>query len=100
MSYWWLHPDAEAELGDAAVYYSEHASVTVAEAFLAEFERVRDLLIENQHRGPHGEFGLRVYHLDRFPYTVYAPDESSGPQIFAAAHQHRASGYWAARIGD
>lgn len=53
MSYW-LHPEAEAELGDAAVYYLEHASRAVALAFLAEFERVRDLLIENAQRGPHG----------------------------------------------
>ena len=40
----WLHPAAEAELGDAAVYYAEHASLAIAEAFLAEYERVRDLL--------------------------------------------------------
>ena len=96
---YWLHPEAETELGDAAVYYAEHASQAVAEAFLAEFERVRDLLVENQHRGPHGDFGLRVYHLDRFPYTViYETDETEGPQIYAIAHQHRAPGYWAARV--
>jgi plasmid stabilization system protein ParE len=51
----WIHPDAEAELGDAAVYYATHASRMIAAAFLAEFERVRDLLVENQRRGPHGE---------------------------------------------
>ena len=45
---YWLHPDAEAELGDAAVYYAEHASLAVAEAFVLEFERIRDLLVENQ----------------------------------------------------
>jgi plasmid stabilization system protein ParE len=96
---YWLHPDAEAELGDAAVYYAEHASRAVAEAFLAEFERVRDLLVENQYRGPHGDDGLRVYHLDRFPYTVvYETSEHSGPQIYAVAHQHREPGYWAERI--
>ena len=50
MSYW-IHPDAEVELGDAAVYYAEHASGMIALAFLAEYERVRDLLIENQQRG-------------------------------------------------
>ncbi len=81
MSYW-LHPEAEAELGDAAVFYAEHASRRVAEAFLAEFECVLDLLVENQFRGPHGEFGLRVYYFDRFPYTViYETDEHQGPQI-------------------
>ena len=62
-----IHPDAEAELGDAAVYYSTHASGMIAAAFLAEYERVHDLLVENQQRGPHGEDGLRVYHFDRFP---------------------------------
>ena len=44
-----IHPDAEAELGDAAVYYATHASHAIAEAFLAEYERVRDLIIQNQN---------------------------------------------------
>ena len=65
-----IHPDAEAELGDAAVYYATHANRAIAEAFLAEYERVRDLIIENQQRGPHAEDGPRVYHFDRFPYTL------------------------------
>jgi plasmid stabilization system protein ParE len=94
----WIHPDAEAELGDAALYYAEHASRPVAEAFLAEFERVRDLLVDNPLRGPHGDFGFRVYHFDRFPYTVvYEVDELAGPQIYAIAHQHREPGYWTSR---
>ncbi len=94
MSYW-IHPEAETELGDAAVYYAQHASSAVAEAFLAEFERVRDLLIENQRLGPHSDFGFRTYHFDRFPYTVvYDQDEQAGPQIYAVAHQHREPGYW------
>jgi plasmid stabilization system protein ParE len=97
---YWIHPDAEVELGDAAVFYLEQASRSVAEAFLAEFERVRDLVIENPYRGPFGDFGLRVYHFDRFPYTlVYEPDAQRGPQIYAVAHQHRLPGYWAGRVG-
>ena len=98
MSYW-IHPDAEVEVGDAAVYYATHASGMIALAFLAEYERVRDLLIENQQRGPYGEDGLRVYHFDRFPYTVvYEEDEIHGPQIFAIAHQSREPGYWSVRV--
>ena len=90
-----IHPDAETELGDAAVYYATRASTMFALAFLAEYERVRDLLIENQQRGSHAEEGLRVYHFDRFPYTVvYEVDEANGPQIFAVAHQSREPGYW------
>lgn len=95
---YWIHPDAEAELGDAALYYAEHASPSIAEAFILEFERVRDLLVQNQTLGPHGDLGFRVYHLDRFPYTVvYEVDEGKGPQIYAVAHQHREPGYWGSR---
>jgi plasmid stabilization system protein ParE len=95
---YWVHPDAEAELGDAAMYYAEHASLAVADAFVLEFERIRDLLVDNQGRGPHGEFGFRIYHFDRFPYTVvYDVDEAAGPQIYAVAHQHREPGYWRGR---
>ena len=98
MSYW-IHPDAEVELGDAAVYYATHASGLIALAFLAEYERVRDLLVENQRRGPHGEGGLRVYHFDRFPYSVvYEEDEIHGPQVLAIAHQSREPGYWSVRV--
>ncbi len=91
----WIHPDAEAEFGDAAVYYATQANLVIAEAFLAEFERVRDLIVENQHRGPRLGSGLRVYHFDRFPYSViYAIDELSGPQIYAVSHQSREPDYW------
>ena len=94
-----IHPDAEAELGDAAVYYAKHASSMIAAAFLAEYEHVRDLIIENQQRGPRGEDDLRVYHFDRFPYTVvYEEDALNGPQVFAIAHQSREPGYWSDRI--
>jgi plasmid stabilization system protein ParE len=96
---YWIHPEAEAELGDAAVFYAVHASRPIAEAFLVEYERVLDLLVENQQRGPHGEAGLRVFHFDRFPYTIiYAEGESAGPQIFAVAHQSREPAYWRNRV--
>lgn len=55
--------------GDAAVYYAAEASLAIAQAFLAEYERVRDLIIENQRLGPHADGDLRVFHFDRFPYT-------------------------------
>lgn len=98
MSYW-IHPDAEIELGDAAVHYAAHASRAIAEAFLAEYERVLELIVENQQRGPHAELGLRVYHFDRFPYTlIYGEDAALGPQIFAVAHQSREPRYWSARL--
>ena len=35
-----LHPEAEAELMEAAVYLAEHASSRVAHAYMDEFESV------------------------------------------------------------
>lgn len=96
---YYIHPDAEAELGDAAEFYAASASPKIANAFLTEFERVAELLIENQQRGPHGEAGLRTYHFNRFPFTVvYEEDKALGPQIFAVAHQSREPGYWHDRL--
>ncbi len=96
-----IHPDAEKELGDAACFYAERASKMVATAFLDEFERVVELIVENQLRGPRGDNGLRLYHFSRFPYTViYEMDEANGPQIFAVSHQSREPGYWHERAGD
>ena len=96
---YWIHPDAEAELENAAIYYAEHVGHVLAEAFLDEYQRVVELLVENQQRGPHGDFGLRLYHLNVFPYTViYEEDAAGGPQIYAVAPQARDPGYWKSRL--
>lgn len=93
-----LHPEAEAQLGDAAVYCATHASRTIAEAHLAEYERVRDLIVENPQRGPHVEADLRIDPFERFPYSlIYAADGSGEVQILAVAHQRREPGYWTGR---
>lgn len=100
MSYW-LHPEAEAELGDAAVYYAEHANRSIAEAFLEEFERVIALLGGNQQLGTPREGGMRVYPFRRFPYSlVYRESDRSGPQVYAVAHQNREPDYWRDRRAD
>ncbi len=101
MTGYWLHPDAESELGDAAVFYATHASPAIAQAFLAEFESVLELLLENPRRGPHGDGGLRAYHFNRFPYTViYGDAAGAGLQILAIAHQSREPRYWGKRLAS
>lgn len=95
----WIHPEAEAELEEAAVYYAENVSRALAEEFVDEYERVVALLIENQQAGPHGDYGMRLYHLNVFPYTViYEEDPGAGPQLYAVAPQAREPGYWRTRL--
>ena len=50
MSYW-LHPAAEAEIAAAARYYAEHASLVIAQANIQEFERVAEIIVNNQQFG-------------------------------------------------
>ncbi len=95
---WWLHPEAESELGDAAVYYASHASRAIALAFVLEFERVLGLLVANQFLGGLANDGLRVYPFKRFPHSVVYRDDSAGPRIYAVAHQRREPEYWNRRI--
>ena len=93
-----LHEEAEAELGDAAVYYAEHATTKIAAAFLAEFERVIELLQLNQQLGTRKEGGVRSYPFQKFPYSlIYRENDEAGPQVFAVAHQSREPGYWQGR---
>jgi len=97
---YWLHPDAEIELEEAARYYAQHANLAVADAFISEFERVLTILIANPFLGANAEHGFRVYHLERFPYSlIYEPNVLSGPQIYAVAHQRRRPRYWLSRGG-
>lgn len=94
----WLHPDAEADLGNAAVYYAEHANRRIGEAFVSEFERVVELLIANQQLGTPALQGLRTFPMRRFPYTLVYREHPGGPRIYAVAHQHREPGFWRARV--
>ena len=93
-----LHPQAEAELTSAALYYFKEASRSIALAFLAEFERVAELVEANQQLGTKSKGGLRVYPLRRFPYSIVYRELAGGPYFYAVAHQRREPGYWLGRV--
>lgn len=93
-----LHPDAETELKDAALHYAKEASKGIALAFLAEFERVAELVESNQQLGTKTNSGLRIYPLRRFPYSIVYREVASGPYFYAIAHQRREPSYWAGRV--
>jgi len=93
-----LHPDAETELKDAALHYAKEASKGIALAFLAEFDRVAELIESNQLLGTKTNVGLRVYPLRRFPYSIVYREVASGPYLYAIAHQRREPSYWLGRV--
>jgi plasmid stabilization system protein ParE len=94
----WIHPSAATELSEAALYYAEHASKEIANAFIAEFEQVKNLLMWNQTLGKEFEKGLRVFYFRHFPFGVIYCENTAGPEIYAVFHQRREPNYWQDRI--
>ena len=92
-----LHPAAEAELLAAATGYGERAGRNTASAFLAEFERLAELLSSNPALGTPAREGLRIHPMRRFPYSLIYRGAAGGIRILVVAHQHRQPEYWRGR---
>jgi toxin ParE1/3/4 len=89
-----LHPDAEKELIDAFNFYKERAGDALARAFLAEFERVAELVAANPLYGTSLSGEHRCYPLRRFPYSLVYHVISEEVRVLVVGHQHRRPGYW------
>ena len=92
-----FHPDADAEITDAARYYEVRMSA-LGLTFLTEVERALDQILMNPDASQKIGKRLRRKSLWRFPYnlvyTVY-PDRI---RILACAHQKRRPFYWRKRL--
>ena len=65
-----LHPEATRELEDTFNFYREQGGSKLAQAFLAEFERVAILLVLNPDFGTPTSGSRRSFPLRRFPYSL------------------------------
>ena len=92
-----LHPEAEQELASASAFYKEQAGLALANAFLAEFERVAKMLVSNPDLGTPVANGLRIHPFRRFPYSVIYRSAPQGLLILVIGHQHRRPSYWRGR---
>lgn len=88
-----VHPQAESDLVDASNFYEKQAGTVVARRFLAEFERVADLVDRNPEAGARRSKSRRVFHLKLFPYTVVYRILTHGIQILVVRHQSRKPSY-------
>ena len=94
-----FHPDAEAEINEAARYY-EDRSPGLGSELLGEVERALGLISRNPEACQRVGRRARRRSLWRFPYNlIYAvyPDRI---RIVAFAHQKRRPFYWRKRQKD
>ena len=91
---YWLHPEAENDLRNAAEFYRKHADAALSQALLAEFEHAMRLLLEHPRLGAQWRNNMRRYVMRRFPYSVIYSISGDEMRILAVAHHSRRPGFW------
>jgi toxin ParE1/3/4 len=87
------HPEAEAELIEAARYYEQKVTGLGAD-FLDEVDRGVQLILRAPFRWRVIEEDIRRYCIRRFPYGVIYRMDSQMIRILALKHHSRQPGYW------
>ena len=88
-----LHPKAEGELMEAAIYLAEYASRKVANAYLDEFERIASIAEVHPKLGTPEDGIYRIYPFAKFKYSLIYLEDVYGPLILAVASHSREPGY-------
>ncbi len=91
-----FHPEADAELEEATLFY-ESRLVGLGKSFAAEVERMVSLIREFPDAGAKVDIDRRRVVVDRFPYSIVYRRDPDSIIIAAVAHQRRRSRYWRGR---
>lgn len=93
-----LHPQARAEIFEAARYY-EQRRLGLGAGFLAEVRRAGELIRAYPQAAPAARGReVRRKGLNRFPYNLIYVVRPDHIQIVAAEHQNRRPDYWTSRL--
>lgn len=93
------HPEAEAELIEAAQYY-ERRVAALGVKFLDDADRAVSMILDTPQRWEVIEEDVRSYLMPRFPYAIYYRALSDRVHILAFKHHSRHPDYWRHRISD
>jgi plasmid stabilization system protein ParE len=91
-----FHPDADAELEEAALFY-ESRMIGLGRSFAAEVERTIALVREFPEAGSPAGTNRRRVLVARFPYSIVYRHDADAIVVVAVAHQRRRPGYWRRR---
>jgi plasmid stabilization system protein ParE len=91
------HPDAEAELVEAARFY-EGRVPGLGARFLREFDAAIASIQEAPERWRTVEEDIRRYLMHRFPYGIYYRVRGDELRILVVKHHSRHPDYWRYRI--
>ncbi|MBI3523522.1 MAG: type II toxin-antitoxin system RelE/ParE family toxin [Betaproteobacteria bacterium] len=89
--------ETDRELTDATIYYAKEASPALALTFVAEFERVLDLLCAHPYLAVAWRNNRRRFPLRRFPFSIIYYVHDNELRVIALAHHRRKPTYWVRR---
>lgn len=87
------HPEAEAELKEAAIYL-DNESIGLGDLFLDDVQEALDLLVFSPKISPVIQKNVRQNVLGMFPYYLIYTIVDFEVRILAVAHQRRRPFYW------
>lgn len=88
-----LHPAAEQDLHEAAVFYEREGSPVVAARFIAEFKRLAGLIAQNPEIGSPRSNDRRSFAMSVFPYAVVYRVTADGIKILVIKHDSKRPGF-------
>jgi plasmid stabilization system protein ParE len=91
-----FHPEAAAELDDAALFYESRVT-GLGRQFAAEVQRIVFFICKYPEAGALVRLPVRRALVDRFPYAVVYRHEREAVQVLAVAHVRKRPGYWRRR---
>lgn len=94
---YWLHPEAQDDLREAAEYYREKAGTALSQSLLREFEHAVGLLLDHPGLGAIWRYGKRRLVMRRFRYALIYAVVGDQIRVLAVAHHSRRPGYWRGR---
>jgi plasmid stabilization system protein ParE len=92
-----LHPGAQRDLEEAALFYEREGSAAVAARFVAEFRRVSLVLVEHPEIGAPRSRGRRGFSLRVFPYTVIYRVGETEITVLVVKHDRKRPGFGGSR---
>ena len=93
------HPDAEAELIEAAQFYEKRVP-TLGAQWLNAADGAVSLILSTPERWRIVEQDVRRYLMPRFPYTIYYRVVNDAVRILAFKHHKRHPDYWRYRLSN
>jgi toxin ParE1/3/4 len=93
------HPEAEAELIEAATFY-ENRVRGLGDSFIKAFNAALADIEKQPIWWPIVEGDIRYRTLRRFPYAIYYRIVDDELRILVVKHHKRHPDYWRSRLGD